>query len=734
MFRKQVLILAVLIFFVCTAFNISFVHAVERTVFVHLFEWKWKDIAKECEDFLGPKGFAAVQISPPHEHLVLSGGSTAHPWWQRYQPVSYILKSRGGTLQELKDMISRCNQAGVKVYADVVINHMVSDDSGSGTGSAGTFFDPATKQYTAVPYGPNDFHNKCGIDYGDANSIRNCWLGSLQDLRTETNYVRQKIADYLNNLISIGVAGFRIDAAKHMQPADIADILSRVNQLGSAIDPHTGQPYHQAGPPYVYQEVIEGANEPVKAHQYTGTGDVTEFKYGTKVGAKFRDPSQKISELKTFPGPPGAADWGILPSFDAVVFTDNHDNQRGHGSGYWQADGKIGGILTFHYDGSLYNLANVYMLAWPYGYPKVMSSYDWPRNVQLSGGKHRDLNDWMGPPSDSSGNTNDAACFSGGWICEHRWGNIANMVAFRNYTVSSWTVDNLWDNGNNQIAFGRGDRGFVVINREGNTLLQTLQTGMSAGSYCDVLHGNFDETVQTCSGPTITVNPSGMAHFSVPPMQASAIHVGAKVATAGPVYKRTVVFMYAPTVTGQDMFLRGGIDHGHAESVLGKTCSTAGGPTYECSLPIQHNNSLNSTTQPWKVNDNYLDWYDQREPGQDGWSQGIQAMGTAADWTTNDPGYGATVAVNGFGYEVLNQLHSLGEHYWMLDVNMDCSRGVQFGGESWFELKAYISGVGWEGHINQSGTPYSSNNHFAKCGKINIFQRNEDSVAFHNFQ
>jgi alpha-amylase len=182
------------------------------------------------------------------------------------------------------------------------------------------------------------------------------------------------------------------------------------------------------------------------------------------------------------------------------------------------------------------------------------------------------------------------------------------------------------------------------------------------------------------------------------------------------------------------MFLRGGIDHGYAESVLGRTCATAGGPTYECSLPIQHNNSLNSTTQPWKVNDNHLDWYDQREPGQDGWSQGIQAMGTAADWTTNDPGYGATVAVNGFGYEVLNQLHSLGEHYWMLDVNMDCSKGVQFGGESWFELKAYISGVGWEGHINQSGTPYSSNNHFARCGKINIFQRNKDSIASHNFQ
>ena len=40
----------------------------------------------------------------------------------------------------------------------------------------------------------------------------------------------------------------------------------------------------------------------------------------------------------------------------------------------------IGGILTHFYDGSLYNLANVFMLAWPYGYPKVMSSYDWQRD------------------------------------------------------------------------------------------------------------------------------------------------------------------------------------------------------------------------------------------------------------------------------------------------------------------------------------------------------------------
>jgi hypothetical protein len=35
---------------------------------VHLFEWKWQDIANECETFLGPKGFAGVQVK--HHRIV----------------------------------------------------------------------------------------------------------------------------------------------------------------------------------------------------------------------------------------------------------------------------------------------------------------------------------------------------------------------------------------------------------------------------------------------------------------------------------------------------------------------------------------------------------------------------------------------------------------------------------------------------------------------------------------
>jgi hypothetical protein len=35
----------------------------DRRVIVHLFEWKWTEIAQECVDYLGPKGYCGVQAS-----------------------------------------------------------------------------------------------------------------------------------------------------------------------------------------------------------------------------------------------------------------------------------------------------------------------------------------------------------------------------------------------------------------------------------------------------------------------------------------------------------------------------------------------------------------------------------------------------------------------------------------------------------------------------------------------
>ncbi|HEU0202657.1 MAG TPA: alpha-amylase family glycosyl hydrolase, partial [Burkholderiaceae bacterium] len=247
---------------------------------MHLFEWRWTDIARECETWLGPRGFKGVQISPPSEHAVFA--ANAYPWWQRYQTVSYRLnQSRSGTLAEFTDMVNRCQAVGVEIYADAVINHMTA---GSGTGSAGSLY--SKYSYPDVPYAGADFHAACGINsYQDASQVQNCELVGLADLKTEADTVRTRIANYLIGLHALGVAGFRIDAAKHVAAADLDAILAQVNAAATAANRRL---------PYVFHEVINNPNEAVTAQQYFGVGhasggasDITEFQFGYRVSDAF---------------------------------------------------------------------------------------------------------------------------------------------------------------------------------------------------------------------------------------------------------------------------------------------------------------------------------------------------------------------------------------------------------------------------------------------------------------
>lgn len=482
-----------------------------RSVFVHLFEWKWSDVAKECETYLGPKGFAAVQISPAAEHVRAAG----NPWWQRYQVASYRVESRSGTRAEFANMVQRCKAVGVDIYADVIVNHMAS---GSGTGYAGTAY-----QHYVYPgiYQNQDFHHCPGDgdihNYQDRWEVQNCELVDLADLNTSSDYVRGKIASYLQDLKSLGVAGFRIDAAKHIPAGDVANIVSRVS-----------------GAPYVFQEVIDLGGEPIVASEYFGSGDVTEFKVSSEIGRVFK--TGNLAWLANF----GTA-WGFMPSDSAIVFTDNHDNQRGHGGG--------GNVVT-HKDGQLYNLANVFLLAWPYGYPALMSSYAF-------------TNADAGPPSDANGNTigpwatGTLNCGTT-WICEHRRRAIGNMVAFHNVTQAAFSVSNWWDNGANQIAFSRGALGFVAINKEGSALTRTFTTGLPAGTYCDVIHG--DPSGTTCSGPTVTVDSAGRATITVAAMDAVALHVNATTSGGNPPTQIPVAFeVNATTIFGENLYVVGNV-------------------------------------------------------------------------------------------------------------------------------------------------------------------------------
>lgn len=459
-----------------------------RTAFVHLFEWTWEDVAQECT-FLGAHGYAAVQVSPPNEHAVIA--EAGFPWWQRYQPVSYKLVSRSGDRAQFARMVDRCHAAGVEIYADAVINHMAAIEGG--IGSAGTRFN--RYRYPGL-YQPPDFHTcRTPINYFDHNAVTRCELSGLPDLNTSSDSVRDRLVTYLQDLISLGVDGFRIDAAKHIDTNDLGAILDR---LAQTVDPD----------PYIYQEVIDPGYEAVKKSEYYANGDVSEFEYGRLVGEAFleRD-GHTLSQLRTL----GEA-WGLAPSDKAIVFIDNHDKQRGHGGG---------GTYLTHKNGRLYDLANIFMLAFPYGYPQVMSSYLFNNSDQ-------------GPPSDAEGRTKpvyrNGQPHCDAWVCEQRRSSIANMVGFRNYTASQFKLTDWWSNDRNQIAFGRGDRGFVIINRDAEPLTRTFQTQLSAGVYCNVIQSQLTVDGQACTDPnaTIAVDAQGQFTTTIETMGAVALHGGAK--------------------------------------------------------------------------------------------------------------------------------------------------------------------------------------------------------------
>lgn len=212
----------------------------QSDVTVIAFQQSWNTIAQECQETYGPEGVGYVQISPPMESV------QGTQWWTVYQPISYDLNSRFGTREELSNMIKTCAANNVGVIADVVLNHTTGSDVSwvdDQEGVAGTKYNGTYGRYPAMGlynfaesgnnhqygYTTGDFHDctKTIGDYTNANEVQNCRLSSMWDINTGSERVQDIQAAYLADLWNLGVAGFRIDSAKHMNTKDIAGIKRR---------------------------------------------------------------------------------------------------------------------------------------------------------------------------------------------------------------------------------------------------------------------------------------------------------------------------------------------------------------------------------------------------------------------------------------------------------------------------------------------------------------------------
>ncbi len=461
---------------------------IQGNVVANLFEWNWPSVANECRTVLGPKGYAAVQVAPPQDSLSRTTTDTTtvlHPWWEVYQPVDYNLTSRMGNEEQFKSMVRTCRAAGVKVIVDAVINHMTGQGSVSYGGVHYTKYD-----YTGL-YGPSNFHVPTGEcpspdgnidDFNNYTQVFKCELVSLADLRTETTYVRNTLAAYLNKLLSYGVSGFRVDAAKHIGQTDLTAIFSRLHRT---VDGER---------PYFALEVGTGSPGRISPQAFTGVGNVLGFDFAGQIESAFKSYTNpaggNIGDLKYL-----GETSGLLPSDKSYAFVENHDTERN------------GSTLNYK-DGALNTLATEFMEAYGYGTDSVYSGFDFVTSDDS-------------PPADANGFVTDTTCGTG-WECTDRIMGVANLVAWHN-TAGNAPVTNWYDDAVNLLAFSRGHKAWISINNETTPQTHTFSTGLPKGTYCDVIHGNVSHG--HCSGPTVTVDKHGMAHVTVPAKDSVAFSV-----------------------------------------------------------------------------------------------------------------------------------------------------------------------------------------------------------------
>jgi len=182
----------------------------------------WKGIEEKIEEgYFTDLGINAIWITSPmnnpDECFPGTIPNELYTAYHGYFPDSYVqVEERHGTMEDLKSMVSAAHNKGIRVIADLVLNH-VYETHPLYAESPGWFFPSCL----------------CGSEC-DWNSFAvECWFESyLPDL--DYGYVTPlesvvEVAEYW--LREVGLDGYRVDAVKHMHDHLFLSLRSRLEAL-----------------------------------------------------------------------------------------------------------------------------------------------------------------------------------------------------------------------------------------------------------------------------------------------------------------------------------------------------------------------------------------------------------------------------------------------------------------------------------------------------------------------
>jgi alpha-amylase len=239
--------------------------------------WTWAKIMQNI-DKIKAAGYTAILISP---HQSACGGGLS----LGYDPFDFRnFDSAHGTADELTLLVKKVHEAGLQIYADMVLNHMCGNN------------------FNYPQFKTEHFHHIGGItNWQDQAQLENGSLFGLEDLAQESPHVRGELWNFMVKTNNMGFDGYRWDAAKHVPRWFWKDhIVNNVNAWGK----------------YNFGEVFDGNIEYLL--QYVETGmSVTDYSlYFT-----MRDSFKFAGNLAALDGAGLAAQNGPK----ALTFVENHD-------------------------------------------------------------------------------------------------------------------------------------------------------------------------------------------------------------------------------------------------------------------------------------------------------------------------------------------------------------------------------------------------------------------------
>lgn len=253
-------------------------NATNTETIMHAWSWSFPEIARNMKN-IADAGFTMVQTSPVQQCYFPEGSGkkifdenvTEGNWYYYYQPTDWKIGNKiVGSREEMVAMMDSAKKYNVAVIVDVLPNHTAFD------------IDAVSEDfYKAVGGRDKMFHTNGLNPIRDYNDRVQCTLwasGSLPDVNTENPDFQKYYLDFVNDLLGLGVKGFRYDTAKHIgvhsDPVDTAAGVKE-NDFWDVVTGRKAVKGTRLAVPedslFIYGEILQDRNVPEKEYaEYMG--------------------------------------------------------------------------------------------------------------------------------------------------------------------------------------------------------------------------------------------------------------------------------------------------------------------------------------------------------------------------------------------------------------------------------------------------------------------------------